>query len=155
MAVLNAALPGNNDTTSTWPELMRETRAAVNAVAQQAGVMDITQLQLTTGQIELVVSETGDMDINSRETIRITAFGAETHTISSIVGGNDGQVKTIIFSGSVTLAKSANLKLNTTGMFVDIEGFDDDVITLMNIGGDRDALVNGYWLQINQEIRVD
>ena len=151
---LNPNKPADQALVSEWPAYVRENRVAINAL--EAGVVDIvfTELTVSAGTTAIVIGT--DLSAAIMEFVKINSVGAAG--IWQIRGGTEGQVKTFIFQGNnlsfVDGPKSdGKLYLNQLPVLSTFSAQQDDVITLINIGGDGSSEY-GYWKELSRQLSV-
>jgi hypothetical protein len=136
------------------PTWIRETRAAVNAVADVNSI-GTTELEVVAGSTSLTVgSEIGSYGY---ETILIT--GAAAISLAKILGGSQGQVKVFVFDDNlITIedgaASGGNFYLNQLPALSTFAAQAGDVLVVMNIGGDGGATSHGYWKEISRQVAL-
>jgi len=154
---LNEKLPADaSSTLASLNELLRETRAAVNAsisaISALGGVITSdTDLDIPTGTTYIIVGE--DISDQAVEVINLTAEGA--CSLAEIRSGRAGQVKIIKFGDSnVTIVNSlSNIVLNRTGNLSSTSGV---ILALFNVGGDVDSNIDGVWYELGcSKVLVD
>jgi len=144
---LDVNKPIDSVAVSELPAYIREGRVAINAVSG-SGNVGTTDLEIVAGAVSLTVgSEIGSYGL---ETIKVTGLGAAV--IATILGGTEGQVKVFVFQdANISFTDGAKadgkLYLNQLPALSNYEPQQDDVIALVNIGGDG-ALVYGYWKEL-------
>lgn len=151
---LDQTKPADREEVSDLPSYIREDRAAINAIVG-SNSFGYTALSVAAGVTSLTIgTELGAYDI---EVVNITGLGAAT--LETILGGTAGQIKKLIFQNALTKLEDGNAKAN--GVFYlnqlpagsNFEPQQDDVLTLVNIGGDGGSTY-GYWLEIDRKISV-
>lgn len=147
--------PTDQELVSMWPWWVRKLAISINAVEVE-GHVDIvfTELTVSAGAIALVVGT--DLNVATKEYIKIDALGAAT--IGQIRGGTKGQTKTFIFQdNSLSFLDgpklAGQLYLNQLPVLSTFSAQQDDVITLINIGGDG-ASEHGYWKELSRQLSV-
>ena len=129
------------------PAYIRENRVAINAVSG-AGNVGSTDLDIAAGAVSLTIGT--DLGSYGFESVKVTGLGAAV--IAKILGGSEGQVKVFVFQdANVKFLDGAKadgkLYLNQLPALSNYSPQQDDVIALVNIGGDG-ALVYGYWKEL-------
>lgn len=146
--------PMNQRLVSELPSYIREDRAAINSIVGQGNV-GFTDLTIAAGAIALAVGT--DLDDYGLEIITVT--GAGLADIATITGGTEGQMKIFIFQDANVDIVDGNAKaggvfyLNHLPAGSDFDAQQDDVLAVVNIGGDG-ASVYGYWKEIFRQISV-
>lgn len=151
---LDASKPEDSVQQSEIPSYIRENRIEINSGGGGSGSIGSTVLEVPGGTTSLTVgAEVGDYNI---ETVIISGSGASS--LQTILGGTEGQIKILVFQdanidlvdGSKTLGEFYLNQLPIGGNF---EPKLDDLIVLLNIGGDGD-LFYGYWKELYRMISV-
>jgi len=150
---LNVNKPEDQVTVSELPSYIREDRVAINAVSGAGNVGD-TVLEIAGGVTSLTIGT--DLGLYGYETVKISGLAAVT--IATILGGSEGQVKIFVFQdANVKFTDGAKadgkLYLNHLPALSDFSPQQDDVIALINIGGDG-ASEHGYWKELYRTISV-
>lgn len=132
---------------------IRESRAAINAVTSGAG-FGTTNLDVAGGTTSLSVGT--DLLAVGHEIVIITGLGLAT--LATILGGTDGQIKTFIFQDNNIdltdgLKADGKFYLNQLPALSDFQPEQDDIIALVNVGGDG-ASAYGYWKELYRTISV-
>lgn len=154
---LNAAEPTDQRVVSSLPTYIRETRVEVNSISLSSSSISANDLTITTGTTTLTVGSAGDLGATSLETIIVTAAGASI--IATMTGGLDGQVKIFVFQDNnvdfMDGPKSGGqLYLNHVPALTVFDPDIDDVLALINIGGDGLGVANGYWKELWRAVSV-
>ena len=144
---LDTSQPNEGSLVSGLGAIIRANRIAINAVSG-SGNVGTTELEVTAGATSLTVgSELGSYGL---ELINCTGAGAAT--LATILGGSEGMIKIFVFGdANVKLTDGPKLTgqfyLNHLPALSDYEPEIDDVLAIVNIGGDG-ALVYGYWKEL-------
>lgn len=153
---LDATLPSSSESTvSDLGAIGRETRTQVNANLAAIGglgaITTVTAVPLEAAQATLITGT--DVTAVPSEVLLISSDTVET--LTDITLGTEGEIKILHFADSnVTLEKAdAKFKLNSMGAYADFDADADDIIALLNIGGDGAGA--GYWLELYRNVRVD
>ena len=151
--MLDPNKPTDQELVSMWPYWTRASRAAINALVSVAG-FGITDLCVLGGTTSLTVGT--DLLVVGHEVVVVT--GLAPSTLATILGGTNGQMKTFIFQDNNVdltdgLKADGKFYLNQLPVFSDFQPEQDDVITLVNIGGDG-AGVYGYWKELYRTISI-
>ncbi len=151
---LAANEPTDQRMVSELPYYIRETRAAVNATSGSGNVGN-TVLSVAVGATSLSVgTELGSYGV---ETIKCSGVGVAT--LTAISGGTEGQVKVFIFQDTNVRFTDSVLKsggtfyLNQLPSGGNFNPQQDDVIALINIGGDGGS-VGGYWKELYRTLSL-
>ena len=146
---LAANKPEDTELVSVLPYWIRQTRAAINALIPSMSNITINNLSLAPGDIGMAIgSELADIGI---EVVFIDCTGASI--IEQIRGGTEGQIKVFIFVGNTVGFQdgpklTGQLFLNQLPALSIFDAQADDVIALVNVGGDGTAQHYGYWKEI-------
>ena len=145
--------PTDQELVSMWPWWVRKLTAAINAIEYHVDIV-FTELTIPTGATALVVGT--DLSAATKEYIKIDSLGAAA--VGQIRGGTKGQIKTFIFQGNSLslldgIKSNGQLYLNQLPVLSTFNAQQDDVITLINIGGDG-AGEYGYWKEISRQMSV-
>ena len=140
--------PSDQELVANLPYWIRQTRVAINTILAGAEDFAITVLTIAAGDTALVVGT--DLGATNFEVVIVT--GAGPATIDQIRGGTQGQIKLFIFQNNLVSfndgAKAdGELYLNQLPVGTDWAAQQDDVIALVNVGGDGSATF-GYWKEI-------
>jgi len=129
--------------------------ALVAAYSLATGI-GVTNLTVSGGTISLTVGT--DLLVASLEIVIVTGGGLST--LATILGGTDGQVKVLIFQdNNVDMtdglkATAGAFYLNHMPALTDFAPAVDDVLVLVNIGGDGGLTADGYWKEVYRTISV-
>ncbi|MHA1289114.1 MAG: hypothetical protein ACTSPB_17130 [Candidatus Thorarchaeota archaeon] len=151
---LAANEPTDQRQVSELPAYIRENRVAINAISG-AGNVGVTDLTLAAGSTSLVVGT--DVGAYGYETVKVTGTGAAT--LTKITGGTEGQVKVFVFQDALVKLTDGNVKsggefyLNQLPAGSNFEPQQDDIIALVNIGGDG-GTTYGYWKELYRTISL-
>uniref|UniRef100_A0A6M3IK08 Uncharacterized protein n=2 Tax=viral metagenome TaxID=1070528 RepID=A0A6M3IK08_9ZZZZ len=154
---LNATLPIDQELVSVLPAYIRANRAEINAIVLGDASISSNNLTITVGTTILTVGSAGDLAVGDLETVIVTGIGASV--ISTISGGHSGQVKIFVFQDSNIFftdgpKAGGGLYLNQMPALSNFEPDIDDVLALINIGGDGLGILNGYWKELYRTISV-
>jgi len=145
--------PTDQVAVSELPLYIRENRVAINAVSG-VGNVGVTDLTVAAGSVSLTIgSELGSYGY---EIVVIDADAVVA--LAKILGGTQGQVKVLVFQDnniSITdgVASGGNFYLNHLPALSDFSALTNDVLALVNIGGDG-ASVYGYWKELYRQVAV-
>ncbi len=151
---MDATKPTDVELTSVLPYYIRETRAGVNALSAGSGI-GVTALTIAAGAIALTVgTEVGTFGF---ETLITDAAGAAN--IAKILGGVEGQVKRFIFQDNNVgivdgAALGGNIYLNQLPALSTFAAKTNDVLELVNVGGDGGVTTHGYWKETSRQIAL-
>ena len=144
---LDVNKPVDSVSVSELASYIREDRVAINAVSG-AGNVGSTVLAIAAGTTSLSVGI--DLGSYGYETVKVSGLGVAT--IATILGGSEGQVKVFIFQDANIkftdgVKAGGKLYLNHLPALSNYVPQQDDIIALVNIGGDG-ALTYGYWKEL-------
>lgn len=151
---LDATKPSDTALVSELASYIREDRVAVNAIvgSDNFGVSDVI---VAAGVTSMSIGT--ELSLDGIEVVIIS--GAGLADIATILGGTEGQIKIFIFQDTNIDFVDGNAKAN--GVFYlnhlpagsDFSPDQDDVIALVNIGGDG-ASTYGYWKELFRTLSV-
>ena len=146
--------PTDQRLVSELASYIRENRAAINALSGSGNVGN-TVLSVAAGVTSLSVGT--NLGSYGFETVKCS--GAGVATLTSISGGSEGQVKVFVFqdanvrfTDSISKA-GGTFYLNQLPAGSNFNPQQDDVIALVNIGGDG-ASVGGYWKELYRTLSL-
>jgi hypothetical protein len=151
---MDATKPTDVEITSALPAYIRETRAGVNALSAGSGV-GVTALTIAVGAIALTVgTEVGTFGY---EILITDATGASN--IAKILGGMQGQTKKFIFQDNNVgivdgAALGGNIYLNQLPALSTFAAQTNDILELVNIGGDGGVTTHGYWKEVSRQVAL-
>ena len=150
---MDATKPTDTEQVSALPIYIREVRAAVNSISG-SGNVGVTNLAILPGATSLTVGT--DISRDGYEAVIVSA--AVAVNISNIYGGTNGQIKVFVFTDNNVgivdgLALGGALYLNQLPALSTFNAQTNDVLVLMNIGGDG-ATNHGYWKEIQRQLAV-
>jgi len=150
---MDATKPTDTEQVSALPIYIREVRAAVNSISG-SGNVGVTNLAIPPGATSLTVGT--DIGRDGYEAVIVSA--AVAVNISNIYGGTNGQIKVFVFTDNNVgivdgLALGGALYLNQFPALSTFNAQTNDVLVLMNIGGDG-ATNHGYWKEIQRQLAV-
>jgi len=153
---LDATKPTDEELVSVLPSYIRANRAAIN-ILEAAGfgdVVTVTDLAIATGLTSLIVGT----HLSAAEIEIVKARAVTTNIINQITKGTNGQIKIFVFqNSSVTFVDGVKntgyLYLNQLPIGSSFSAAIDDVLALVNIGGDGSSEY-GYWKEIWRMISV-
>ena len=150
---MDATKPTDTEQVSALPAYIREVRAAVNSISG-SGNVGVTNLAIPPGATSLTVGT--DIGRDGYEAVIVSA--AVAVNISNIYGGTNGQIKVFVFTDNNVgivdgLALGGALYLNQLPALSTFNAQTNDVLVLMNIGGDG-ATNHGYWKEIQRQLAV-
>lgn len=151
---MDATKPTDVEIGSALMAYIRETRAAVNALSSGSGIGK-TDLTITAGSIALTVGT--ELGLFGYETVITSAGGAAN--IAKILGGTDGQTKKFIFQDNNVgivdgVAIGGNIYLNQLPALSTFAAQANDILELVNIGGDGGVTTHGYWKEVSRQIAL-
>ena len=146
---LDTSKPEDTRMVNELPGYIRENRVAINAISG-GGDVGATVVTIPGGTTQLTVGT--ELGLYGFESVIIT--GAAISTLTHILNGVAGQIKCFIFQDTNVRMTDGNVKANGL-LYLNIAPAgstyapaQDDVIMLMNIGGDGGATNHGYWKEI-------
>lgn len=148
---MDATKPTDVELVSALAAYIREARAGVNALSAGSGV-GVTALTIAVGAIALTVgTEVGTFGY---EVLITDAAGAAN--IAKILGGAQGQTKKFIFQDNNVgivdgVALGGNIYLNQLPALSTFAAQTNDVLELVNIGGDGGVTTHGYWKEVSRQ----
>ena len=151
---LNANEPTDQRMVSELPGYIRAGRVAINAVSG-SGNVGVTDLSIAAGVTSLTVGV--DVGAYGYEVVKVTGTGVAD--LVTILGGTEGMVKVFIFQDANVdlwdraLKANGTFYLNHLPVATEFAPDQDDILALVNIGGDG-AAVYGYWLELFRTISV-
>jgi hypothetical protein len=152
---LAANEPTDQRMVSELPSYIRANRIAINAMTATSGGISNNSLEVAAGATILTVGI--ELSEGGLETIICTGAGAAT--LAAIVGGTEGQIKIFVFQDTNVELTDSNSKLlgtfylNQLPAGQEFEPQVDDVLALINIGGDG-ASESGYWKELYRTLSV-
>jgi hypothetical protein len=153
---LDATKPEDSVLVSEIPGYIRENRAAINSAAV-AGTGNVGASAVDIlGAVTLTIGS--ELSLEGLETVIISNSGAPC-AMTAFLGGIQGQIKILIFQDLNIDLTDSDTKLNGTFHLNEAPaGGDyspdvDDVLTLVNVGGDG-AGTHGYWREVDRAANV-
>ena len=151
---LNVNEPSDARLVSELAGYIREDRVAINAIvgSDNFGVVD---LAISAGATSLSIGT--ELSSDGIEVVIVTGTGLAD--IAAIFGGTEGQIKIFIFQdANIDLADSISKSngtfyLNHLPTGSDFSPTQDDIIAVVNIGGDG-ASTYGYWKELFRTLSV-
>ena len=150
---MDATKPTDVEILSALPAYIREARAAINTLSG-GGDVGVTELTIPAGTVALTVGT--DLGLYGLEVVVVDADAGVF--IATINGGIQGQMKVFIFQDNNIsivdgLALNGAIYLNQLPVFSSFAAQTNDVLALVNIGGDG-ALVKGYWKEVLRQVAL-
>jgi hypothetical protein len=151
---MDATKPTDVENVSALSAYIRETRAGVNALSSGSGV-GVTTLTITAGAIALTVGT--EVGLFGYEVLITDAVGAAN--IAKILGGTEGQTKKFIFQDNNVgivdgAALGGNIYLNQLPALSTFAAQTNDILELVNVGGDGGVTTHGYWKETSRQIAL-
>ena len=151
---LNVNEPNDTRLVSELASYIREDRVAINSIvgSDNFGVVDLT---ISAGATSLSIGS--ELSSDGIEVVVTTGDGLAD--IATILGGTEGQIKIFIFQdANIDFADSISkangtFYLNHLPSGSDFSPAQDDVIAIVNIGGDG-ASTYGYWKELFRTLSV-
>lgn len=154
---LNANEPTDQRLVSELPYYIRQGRAALNAhIASNAHDYTVTDLAVAAGATALDT----DIDMTDIWIEHLFTSGVGAATIEYLRGARHGQVKVFHFMNNLVSFQDrgtltgGTLYLNQLPADSIMTTDAGDVIALVNINGNPDAAISGYWRELWREIAV-
>jgi len=152
---LAATKPSDAVLVSELPAYIRENRSEINSIGVSGtGAVGATTLDVL-GAISLTIGT--ELSSEGFETVVISSTGASV--LATILGGIQGQIKMFVFQDLNVLITDSNSKANGTFHLNEAPALGnytpavDDVLTVVNIGGDG-AGTHGYWREVDRAASV-
>ena len=151
---MDATKPTNVESVGALAAYIREARAGINALSAGSGV-GVTALTIAIGAIALTVgTEVGTFGYE----VLITDAGGAAN-IAKILGGTEGQTKKFIFQDNNVgivdgAALGGNIYLNQLPALSTFATQINDVLELVNVGGDGGVTTHGYWQEVSRQIAL-
>jgi len=152
---LDATKPSDAVLVSELPAYIRENRSEINSIGVSGtGAVGATTLDVL-GAISLTIGT--ELSSEGFETVVISSTGASV--LATILGGIQGQIKMFVFQDLNVLITDSNSKANGTFHLNEAPALGnytpavDDVLTVVNIGGDG-AGTHGYWREVDRAASV-
>ena len=152
---IDATKPTDAALVSELPAYIREGRTEMNTISLSGtgavGAQTLDVLAAVSLTIGTELSEEGF------ETVVISSTGASV--LATILGGIQGQVKMFVFQDLNVVITDSNAKANGTFHLNEAPALGnytpavDDVLTVVNIGGDG-AGTHGYWREVDRAANV-
>ena len=146
--------PTDQRAVSELASYVRANRVAINAIvgSDNFGVVD---LDVVAGATSLAIGT--ELSSDGIELVIISGTGLAD--IATITGGTEGQIKIFVFQDANIDIADGNAKaggvfyLNHLPALSDFDAQQDDVLAVVNIGGDG-ASTHGYWKELFRSISV-
>ena len=151
---IDVTKPTDQCLVSEIPGYIRANRVAINAFESGDAEYTTTTINLANGTTTLVVGN--DIANVDMEIILVSAIGA--CVLENITGGIAGQIKIFVMQDSDISFKDGakedgKFYLNQLPVLTDFDASQDDVLALVNVGGNGSS-VNGYWKEFNRQLSV-
>ena len=151
---LNVNEPTDQRLVSELASYVREDRVEINTISSGQDSITISTLLVSAGDIALAIGT--DLSADKIESVLISGTGASI--IEYIRGGTEGQIKIFIFQDNdISFRDGVKLDgkiyLNHLPALSVFNAQQDDILAIMNIGGDG-ALVYGYWKELWKQVSV-
>ena len=153
--MLDATKPTDVELISALPLYIRENRTSINSLlAGSSGDVGTTDLTIAGGATSLTIgTDLGNFGLDV-----VTLSGAAAVNISTIYGGTQGQMKVLIFQDNNVsivdgLAAGGAIYLNQLPALSTFAAQENDVLTLVNIGGNG-STIHGYWKEVSRQIAL-
>lgn len=151
---LSVTEPTDQELNAMWPYWIRTLAAAINAIEDSSDNITVTTVSVSAGDTALVVG----VDLSSMKIEVVLISGVGASAIQYIRGGTEGQIKIFVFQDNdisfVDGDKAdGEIYLNQLPVGTTLNAQQDDVIALLNIGGDGSSDY-GYWKELWRQISV-
>ena len=152
---LNVNEPADSRMVSELPGYIRANRTAINSISVGSGGIESNEVEIAAAAVSLTVgTELSDAGVES-----VVLSGAGAAVIATILGGVEGQIKIFVFqdaniSFTDGTKDSGKLYLNHLPALSDFDGQQDDVLAIMNVGGDGTVGTPGYWVELWRTVSV-
>ena len=152
---IDATKPIDAVLVSELPAYIRAGRTEMNSISLAGTGAVGGQATDIAGATSLTIGT--ELSSEGFETVVLTNSIAST--LLTILGGEQGQIKMFVFQDLNTLIEDSNAKangtfhLNEAPALGDYTPAVDDVLTVVNIGGDG-AGVHGYWREVDRAANV-
>lgn len=151
---LDVNKPENQVQVSELASYIRENRVVINTFEASVADFTITTLSVPAGTVTLVVGT--DLANCNFEIVLISGIGASV--IEHITGALSGHVKVFVFQDNDISLKDGTkvdgkFYLNQLPALSDFSSSQDDVLAVVNIGGDGSA-EPGYWKELYRTLSV-
>jgi hypothetical protein len=153
---LDATKPTDQEIVAQLPYYIRQHATAINALASPIGIAEISTNTLIISAGTTTLDIDSDLSTVNMELVFLSSLGLST--IARITGGTSGQIKIFIFeSNNITFNDGpktiGQLYLNQLPAFSSFSAQIDDVIALMNVGGNG-TTNDGYWKELWRQLSV-
>lgn len=147
--------PTDQRLVSELPGYIRANRVAINSITGSGGGVANNDLTIPGGTTSLTVGT--ELSAEAIETIKCT--GAAASTLLTVLGGTEGQIKIFVFQDNNVnftdgLKSGGAFYLNQLPALSNYNAQQDDVLVLINIGGDGTAANYGYWKELYRTLSV-
>ena len=152
---IDATKPIDAVLVSELPAYIREGRVEMNTISLSGtGAVGAQTLDVLAA-VSLTIGT--ELSTEGFETVVISSTGASV--LATILGGTQGMVKMFVFQDLNVVITDSNTKangtfhLNEAPALGDYTPAVDDVLTVVNIGGDG-AGTHGYWREVDRAANV-
>ena len=127
-------------------------------VVRKSDLFFISTVEMTAGQTELVTGT--DIQDCMIEIILVSSLGATAETIKTIVGSRAGNIKIIIATDDNISIERADgidtgeIKLKQPLSIPLLDMLSDDVVAIINFGGDIETAADGEWLELWRSLQT-
>ena len=152
---LNINEPTDQRMVSELPGYIRANRSAINSISVGSGGIESNEVEVAAAATSLTIgTELSDAGIES-----VILTGAGAAVLATILGGDEGQIKILVFQdANISLTDgtkdSGKFYLNHLPALSDFAGQQDDVLAIINVGGDGTAVNYGYWKELYRAVSV-
>jgi len=136
------------------PAYIRALAVAINAIEEYSNSITVTNLSISAGDTALVIG----IDLSAQKIEVVLTSGIGASVIEYIRGGTEGQIKIFVFQDNDISLKDGiksdgKMYLNQLPVLTNFAAQQDDVLALVNIGGDGSTNY-GYWKEIWRQLSV-
>ena len=149
---LNANEPTDVRMVSELAAYIRANRVSINTLID----FENTELEIAAGAVSIGIGT--DLSVYGSETVILSGAGAAV--ITTMLNGFDGQTKMFIFQDANVGIADGNIKangafyLNTLPAGTTFAAGQDDILLVVNIGGDGGVTDDGYWKEVFRVLSV-
>ncbi len=152
---IDATKPEDSVLVSELPGYIKDGRVEMNSISLAGTGAVGAQTLDVLGAVSLTIGT--ELASEGFETVVISSTGASV--LATILGGTQGQIKVFVFQDLNVVITDSNAKANGTFHLNEAPALGnytpavDDVLTVVNIGGDG-AGTHGYWREVDRAANV-
>ena len=152
---LNVNEPTDVRMVSELPGYIRANRSAINSISVGSGGIESNEVEIAAGAVSMTIgTELSDAGLEM-----VVLSGAGAAVIATLLGGVEGQLKIFVFqdaniSFTDGTKDGGKFYLNHLPALTDFAGQQDDVLAIMNVGGDGTVGTPGYWVELWRTVSV-